>query len=87
MQSIRDDLPQFFIGPIGFTEENILKDTVSRDCCGLGFLCEMFSEVYSKILRIFHFTVPVIPYIGMFIPFFLVYFEYFQHINFHNVCI
>ena len=53
MQSVQDNLTHVFTKPIGFTKESILKEVISRHCCGLGFWVKDWAKwaaKYSKLL-------------------------------------
>ena len=48
IHSVQDDLPQVFIEAIGFTVDSILKNIISRHCCGLGFYVKCLVKLTAK---------------------------------------
>ena len=49
IHSVQDNLPQFFIEPIGFTVEIISEDIILRHCCVLGFCVKCLAKWAAKI--------------------------------------
>ena len=55
IHSVRDNLPQVYIEPIGFTVESISKDIILRHCCGLDFCVKCSAKWAVKESKIWLF--------------------------------